>query len=347
MCNISAPPTPTFVHTKDSPIDGNALQWEISESPKKMPVTKISQNEEFAPFVNNSAGKLVVLDFYADWCGPCKAIAPFVEELSNTYSENAVFAKVDIQSCDTIADSFKVSGIPYFVLMRDGRIVDTLTGAKKDALREKIEAAIAQMKAQGGAGGAAGAGVGSDGLGAPTTLYGISKAIDLVTQIDKSKSECLNEDDEHPWTNAVIESANSACLKSDCDEQLLLRIVFVNKVKLFGLKLVGTGSSCPTPNKIRLFINQTNSLDFDKAESGTPTLDLNVEKSSCLEDSDAINLPKLKFANVENITIFIPGNSEEDDVTVLKSLIFIGQTHGAQTDMANFKRVAGKVGERD
>lgn len=300
-----------------------------------MPVTKISENEEFAPFINSSAGKLIVLDFYADWCGPCKKIAPYVEELSNTYSDNAVFAKVDIQSCETIADSFKVSGIPYFVFMRDGRIVDTLTGAKKDTLKEKIESNLAQMSST-----TAGA-----GSSASLNLYGINKAVDLVTVIDKSKSECLNEDNEHPWTNAIIESNNSACLKSDCDEQLLIRIEFVNKVKLFGIKMIGTGPACPTPNKIRIFLNQTNSLDFDKAETGTPTLDINVEKDSCSETTDAIMLPKLKFANVENITIFVPGNSEEDDVTVLKSLIFIGMPHGAATDMSSFKRVAGKVGE--
>ena len=169
-----------------------------------MPVTKISENEEFAPFVNSSAGKLVVLDFYADWCGPCKAIAPFVEELSNTYGDKANFAKVDIQACDTIAESFKVSGIPYFVFMRDGRIVDTLTGAKKDALKQKVEENIARVGGDSGAGGSSGS----------LALYEISKAVDLVTQIDKSKSECLNEDDEHPWTNAVIESGNSACLRA-------------------------------------------------------------------------------------------------------------------------------------
>lgn len=51
------------------------------------------------------------------------------------------------------------------------------------------------------------------------------------------------------------------------------------------------------------------------------------------------------FANVENITLFIPGNFAESDQTILRSLIFIGQTHSAKTNMAEFKRVAGKIGE--
>lgn len=296
-----------------------------------MPVTKISENEAFAPFINSNAGKLIVIDFYADWCGPCKAIAPYVEELSNTYT-NVAFAKVDIQECDTIAESYRVSGIPYFVLMKNGKMIGSITGAKKEELKNKIEANMGT--ADGGE---------NNENGENSLLYGIAKAIDLSSVIDKSASECLNEDDEHPWTNAVIESSNGASLKSDCDEQLLLRIVFQQKVKLYGIKLIGPNGS--SPNKLRLFINQTNTLDFDKAENGTPTLDINVNPEDLNKDSDAINLPKLKFANVTDITVFVPGNADGDDVTQLKSLVFVGNVHGSRTDMNEFKRVAGKVGE--
>lgn len=181
-----------------------------------MPVTKISENEEFGPFINSAAGKLIVIDFYADWCGPCKAIAPYVEELSNTYAAKAVFAKVDIQACDQIASAYNVSGIPYFVFIREGRMVDSLTGAKKDVLKQKIEENINAMNSAG------------TGEGGSSTLYGIQKAMDLSSEVDKNASECLNEDDEHPWTNAVLDANNAGtCLKSDCDEQLLgLRKIF-------------------------------------------------------------------------------------------------------------------------
>ena len=242
------------------------------------------------------------------------------------------FAKVDIQECDMIAESYRVSGIPYFIFMKNGKMVDSMTGAKKDELKNKIEA---NMNSTGDSPGGDGA--------ESNQLFGISKAVNLASLIDKSASECLNEDDEHPWTNAVIESSNNASLKSDCDEQLLLRIVFQQKVKLFGIKLIGPNGSAP--NKLRLFINQTNTLDFDKAESGTPTLDIDVNSGDLSADSDAINLPKLKFANVENITVFVPGNADGDDVTQVKSLVFIGNVHGSRTDMKEFKRVAGKVGE--
>lgn len=59
--------------------------------------------------------------------------------------------------------------------------------------------------------------------------------------------------------------------------------------------MVGCASlNAPSPNKVRIFINQTNSLDFDKAENGVPTLDVDIAKDGCNENTDAILLPKLK-----------------------------------------------------
>jgi len=292
-----------------------------------MPVQQVQSDEEFGPVINSAGGKLVIIDFYADWCGPCKAIAPYFEELSNTYTD-AVFVKVNTQTCDKIAESFRVKGIPYFVFMRKGTMVDTLTGANKDELKNKIEKALASGDDQ-------------NSSSSSKELYGI-KGSDLSGAIDKSKSECLNEDDEHPWQNAVIEHQSFAELKSDCDEQLLLRIEFQNPVKLYGIKIAG---SLQCPNKLRIYSNQTMALDFDKAESGKPTYDCDVEKTHIVDDGPALELPKLKFNNTRDITIFIPGNHANDDVTSIKKLMFIGEGAGESTNMAEFKRVSGKAGE--
>lgn len=292
-----------------------------------MPVQQVQSDEEFGPVVNGAGGKLVVIDFYADWCGPCKAIAPYFEELSNTYTD-AVFVKVNTQTCDKIAESFRVKGIPYFVLMRKGTMVDTLTGANRDELKAKIEKALSSAGDE-------------SSSSSSKELFGI-KGSDVSGQIDKSKSECLNEDDEHPWQNAVIEHQSDASLKSDCDEQLLLRVEFQSPIKLYGIKIAG---NLQCPNKLRIYSNQTMSLDFDKAESGKPTYDCDVEKTHITDDGPAIELPKLKFANVRNLTIFVPGNHANDDVTSIKRLIFIGQGVGDTTDMTEFKRVSGKAGE--
>ena len=195
-----------------------------------------------------------MIDFYADWCGPCRNIAPFFEELSNEFSEQAVFVKVNTQTADKIAESFRVSGIPYFVFMKNGRQIDSLTGANKEQLKEKLVSALNKADAKSSSG---------------KTLFGIANAQNLAEYIEKDKCECLNEDSDFPWNNVLEET--DACLKSDCDEQLILKLQFRQPVKLFGIKLIGGADS---PNKLRVFINQTMPLDFDKAENGKSSIDL-------------------------------------------------------------------------
>ena len=72
---------------------------------------------------------------------------------------------------------------------------------------------------------------------------------------------------------------------------------------------------------------------------------VDIEKDHLLDSTPAIELPKVKFGNLNNITIFVPGNMSGSDVTSLKSLILIGQPNGEKTKMDEFKRVSGKAGE--
>ncbi len=95
--------------------------------------------------------------------------------------------------------------------------------------------------------------------------------MDLVSLINKSQSECLNQDDDHTWDHALNASALTY-LKSDVDEQILLNVAFTQPVKLHSLVIQGPSDN--GPNKVRLFINQTRSLDFDSALSCPSVQDL-------------------------------------------------------------------------
>jgi len=314
-----------------------------------MSITKITKDEDFQPFISSSPGKIFVIDFYADWCGPCKNISPYFEQLANTFADQAIFGKVDIDSCSNVATLFRVSGIPYFVIFKDGKEVDNLRGANKDGLKSMIEKNLSSSKNVNSSNSAQSS---SSNLipSQPQNvkIFGIPKAFDLTSKIDKKMSECLNEDTSHPWTN-ILEN-NDACLKSDCDEQLLIRITFIDSVKLYGIKIVGSAIE-NAPDKIRILINQVVPLDFDTAENASTSgnkssaFDFDLSKDSLSETTDAINLPKLKFSQVNNITIFLPSNFNEDEVTILKRLVLIGQTNQAKTNMDEFKRVQGQVGE--
>jgi thioredoxin 1 len=70
----------------------------------------------------------VIIDFFATWCGPCKTIAPYYEELSKTF-EGVVFLKADVDDFDDPMDEFDVQTLPTFILMNNGVVVGTVKGA--------------------------------------------------------------------------------------------------------------------------------------------------------------------------------------------------------------------------
>lgn len=87
--------------------------------------------------------------------------------------------------------------------------------------------------------------------------------MDLTTFLDKSKSECLNEADDHPYAHCL--AGGGGYLESDCDEQLILSLSFNQAVKVHSLKIKAPADK--GPKNVRIFQNQPNTLDFDKADS--------------------------------------------------------------------------------
>jgi thioredoxin 1 len=83
----------------------------------------------------------VLVDFYADWCGPCKMIAPSVEQLSAEYEGKAKVFKLDVDSNGVTAQTYRVMSIPTILVFKGGKVVDTIVGAvPKATLAAKIEA---------------------------------------------------------------------------------------------------------------------------------------------------------------------------------------------------------------
>lgn len=87
-----------------------------------------------------ASGKPVVIDFWAEWCGPCRMIAPIVDELAAEYEGRVVIAKCDVEENDDITMKYGVRNIPTIVFLKNGELVDKQVGAcTKAALAEKIE----------------------------------------------------------------------------------------------------------------------------------------------------------------------------------------------------------------
>ncbi|XVF63777.1 hypothetical protein PTKIN_Ptkin09bG0114600 [Pterospermum kingtungense] len=86
----------------------------------------------------NESKKLVVVDFTASWCGPCRFIAPILAELARRLPQ-VVFLKVDVDELKSVAQDWAIEAMPTFIFLREGSIVDKVVGAKKDELQQKID----------------------------------------------------------------------------------------------------------------------------------------------------------------------------------------------------------------
>ena len=71
----------------------------------------------------------VVVDFWATWCGPCKMIAPIIDEMANEYEGKAKICKVDVDNNNSIAVQLGIRSIPTVMIFKDGKVVDTIVGA--------------------------------------------------------------------------------------------------------------------------------------------------------------------------------------------------------------------------
>ena len=80
----------------------------------------------------------VMVDVYTEWCGPCRAIAPYIEKLAGEYEGKALVCKLDAEKCPDTAENYGICTVPTFLFFKDGKLVGTEKGANKAKLVDKL-----------------------------------------------------------------------------------------------------------------------------------------------------------------------------------------------------------------
>ena len=102
-------------------------------------MAKVINASEFKDLVLDSKG-IVLVDFFATWCGPCKALAPTLEKLAPEFGGKVNIYKVDIDKSQQLASQYRVMSVPTMKIFKDGEVVETIVGLQPEsALRDKLK----------------------------------------------------------------------------------------------------------------------------------------------------------------------------------------------------------------
>ena len=105
-------------------------------------VNEIKNSQQFEQEVLNSANPVFV-DFWAEWCGPCRAVSPVVEELSSEYGDKVDFVKINVDENGELAQKYSVFSIPTLAIFKNGEIISQKTGAAtKESFKTMIDSSL-------------------------------------------------------------------------------------------------------------------------------------------------------------------------------------------------------------
>ena len=105
-------------------------------------VNEIKNSQQFEQEVLNSANPVFV-DFWAEWCGPCRAVSPIVEELSQEYGDKVNFVKLNVDENNELAQKYNVFSIPTLAIFKDGKVISQKVGAAtKESFKTMIDSSL-------------------------------------------------------------------------------------------------------------------------------------------------------------------------------------------------------------
>jgi len=316
---------------------------------------QIASPAQFNDLLKSS--RIVVADFYADWCGPCKTIAPLYEQLSASLSRPSqiTFVKVNTDTQKEIAAKHDVRAMPTFIIFKQGQVVERVQGADPRKLQTVVQKLAAEAEgSSSGFGGPSGSGS-SWRIGDMPKGYG-----DVTDQVDVKGLELLNSDSDFGTVRVLVDSAKPTALQngkgaeknkdwveSDTDEQLMLFMPFQSTLKVHTLQITSLPPTSEDdddeapmrPKTIHIYTNRAHILGFEEADDIPATQFITLSKSDWDSTGTAtLSLRFVKFQNVTSLVLFVVDGDGDGEKVRVDRIRVIGET-GEKRDPGKLEKI--------
>jgi len=285
--------------------------------------------KSLSQFNKLKTSSLLIVDFYAVWCGPCKVISPGFERLAKPHesSTSIIFAKVDVDKAKDVAQACGITAMPTFQFFREGKKVDEVKGADVQQLTTKIgyytSAVMKEGSGQGTKAGESKAGPSNGDAAGPASLRSL---------IDVEASKMLNTSNLSSARNiASPPPAGYAVASATGGARFLVHMPFTQAVNISQIKITIAKDSIPNaPSRIQIGTNVP--VSVLKSGDGVESTDLAMDSLSKAENTQAFNifsdeyvdgtaelkLKASKFTAVKSLTIRFDANMSGEATTVTK-----------------------------
>ncbi|KAI7235079.1 DUF1000-domain-containing protein [Hortaea werneckii] len=327
----------------------------------------ITSAQHFTQVLNSS--RIVVTDFYADWCGPCKAVAPVYEQLSSQLSRpgSITFTKVNTDMQKDIAQSYNITAMPTFLIFKAGRETKRIRGADPKAL----DAAVKQLAQEAATADEGGNAVESSASSGATWLGAAAPRNypDITEQVDQLGLDFLNLDGEKGDKKTPFQTNRPSALadkktvaggprndwiESDTDEQLMLFIPFMCTLKLHSVHITSLPSGDSDsddetpmrPKTLKFYTNRSHNLGFDEADDMPATQEIEIKPSDWDPKTGTakVELRFVKFQNITSVVIFVESGDGEGEKTRIDRLRVFGET-GEKRAIGKLEKIGDEQGE--
>lgn len=284
--------------------------------------------KSLSQFNKLKANPLLIIDFYATWCGPCKVISPAFDRLAKPHesSTSIIFAKVDVDKAKDVAQTCGITAMPTFQFFRNGSKVDEVKGADVQQLTTKIGFyTSAAVKETAGGSASAGGSKTAESKGAASAPGSLGSFIDI------GASKLLNNSNLSSVRNIASPPPAGYTVASASGARLLIHILFTQAISPSHLRIaIAKDSLSNAPSRIQVGTNvpvrtttspegvKSNDLDMEALSKAENTQAFNVFSDEYVDGKAELKLKASKFTGIKSLTIRVDANLSGDQKTITK-----------------------------